>query len=75
LVLRVSEDEGDTWPAEILVHDKAAAYSDVAVLPDGTVLVLFENGSDVGRPYQRISLARIATNVEAVGSEPQATGR
>ncbi|MGM0488877.1 MAG: sialidase family protein [Planctomycetota bacterium] len=59
LVLRISEDEGKTWPGEFVVHESAAAYSDVAVAPDGTVLVLFENGTKVGRPYQRISCARI----------------
>jgi sialidase-1 len=59
LVLRVSEDEGETWHREIVVHEKAAAYSDVAVLPDGTVLVIFENGDAIGRPYQRVSVARV----------------
>ena len=60
LTLRISPDQGQTWPREILIHDKAAAYSDVAVLPDRTVLVLFENGDRIGDCYQRISLARIA---------------
>jgi sialidase-1 len=59
LVLRVSQDEGRTWPREIVVHQQAAAYSDVAVLPDGTALVIFENGDAAGRPYQRVSCARI----------------
>ena len=58
MVLRVSNDEGKTWPHEIVIHRGAAAYSDVAVLPDGTVLVVFENG-DADNPYQRISLARL----------------
>jgi sialidase-1 len=59
LVLRISEDQGKTWPREIVIHDSAAAYSDAAVLTDGTVLVLFENGDTIGNPYQRISLATI----------------
>ncbi len=62
LVLRISRDEGKTWHDEIVIHDKAAAYSDVTVLPDRTVLVLFENGDRIGEPYQRISLARLRAN-------------
>jgi sialidase-1 len=68
LVLRISEDEGKTWLREILIHGGPAAYSDVAVLPDGTVLVLFENGTAVGSPYQRISFARVASKI---AREPQ----
>lgn len=64
LVLRISEDEGETWPRDIVVHEKAAAYSDVAILPDGTALVIFENGDTVGRPYQRISIARVSLGGE-----------
>jgi len=59
LVLRISADEGQTWPGEIVVHEAAAAYSDVAVLPDGTALVIFENGDVIGKPYQRVSVARV----------------
>jgi len=59
LVLRTSRDEAETWPGTTVIHERAAAYSDAAVLPDGAVLVLFENGDTIGRPYQRISLARV----------------
>jgi len=59
MCLRISKDEGRTWPQEIQVHAGAAAYSDVAILGDGTALVLFENGDRIGDCYQRISLSRI----------------
>ena len=49
MMLRISTDEGETWPREIEVNSLASAYSDVAVLADGTVLVLFENGQR-GKP-------------------------
>lgn len=67
LTLRLSEDEGATWPREIVVHEQAAAYSDVAVLPDAAALVVFENGDKIGRPYQRISIARVSLNRHASG--------
>lgn len=59
LTLRLSNDEGATWPREILIHKMAAAYSDVAIGSGATALVIFENGDRIGHPYQRISLARI----------------
>jgi sialidase-1 len=59
LVLRTSQDEGKTWDDGLVIFEKASAYSDIAVLEDGTVLVVFENGDKIGQPYQRVSLARI----------------
>jgi sialidase-1 len=55
LTLRGSHDDGRTWPLELLVHPGGSAYSDLAVLPDGTVLVLFERDG-----YRTIGLATIA---------------
>jgi sialidase-1 len=42
LTLRGSRDDGTTWPLEHLVHPGGSAYSDLAVLPDGRVAVLYE---------------------------------
>jgi sialidase-1 len=47
LTLRVSSDEGKTWPiARRLTTDPDvyAGYSDLAVLPDGTILCVYEYG-------------------------------
>ena len=47
LTLRVSDDEGLTWPvARRLTNDPDvyAGYSDMAVLPDGTILCIYEYG-------------------------------
>jgi sialidase-1 len=57
LTLRVSYDEGVSWPVGKVIHDGPAAYSCLTVLPDGTIGCLFENGSK--NPYERISLARL----------------
>jgi len=56
LVVRVSYDEGQTFSNERLIWDKYAAYSDLAILPDKTVGVLWERG--VERGYQFITLTR-----------------
>jgi len=40
--LRGSYDEGKTWPWKQLYYQGGSGYSDVAVLPDGRVAVIFE---------------------------------
>lgn len=42
LVLRGSTDEGKTWPLAKTIHAGPAAYSHIAVLPDGTIAILYE---------------------------------
>jgi sialidase-1 len=57
MTLRRSEDDGQTWPAARLVYDGAAGYSQLGVLSDGTILVLFETGRFDLR--ESITLARV----------------
>ena len=45
LVVRTSYDEGQTFPSERLISDEPAAYSDLTVLKDKTVGVLWERGN------------------------------
>lgn len=56
LNVRLSLDEAETWCAARVLHEGPAAYSCLAVLPDGTVLCLYERGEK--HPYERITLAR-----------------
>ncbi|MBM4067604.1 MAG: exo-alpha-sialidase [Planctomycetes bacterium] len=42
LTIRLSHDDGKTWPESMLIHEGAAAYSCLATLPDGRIGVLFE---------------------------------
>ncbi|HWI58408.1 MAG TPA: sialidase family protein, partial [Bacillota bacterium] len=56
LTVRLSEDEGATWPVGRTLHAGPAAYSSLAVLPDRTIACLYESGE--ANPYQRIVLAR-----------------
>ncbi len=56
LVVRVSYDEGKTFPVERPISDKHAAYSDLTILKDKTVGVLWERGVEQG--YQFITLTR-----------------
>lgn len=42
LMLRMSYDDGKTWPDARIIFPFTTAYSDIAVLPDGRIGVLFE---------------------------------
>ena len=44
LTVRVSYDEGMTWPVARVLHDGPAVYSTLTVLPDRSIGVLFERG-------------------------------
>ncbi|MEM7017809.1 MAG: sialidase family protein [Pseudomonadota bacterium] len=42
LTVRLSEDDCQTWPTSQILEAGPAGYSDLAVLPDGTLLCLYE---------------------------------
>lgn len=47
LVIKLSRDDGRTWPVSKVLDPGKAAYSDLAVLPDGAVLCLYEADQDI----------------------------
>ena len=56
MTVRMSHDECRTWSAGRLLYGGPAAYSDLAVLADQTILCLYERGAD--SPYGMLTLAR-----------------
>jgi len=56
LTIRMSRDEGKTWPVAKVWHKGPSAYSDLVVLPDGTFGCLYEAGEDRG--YETIRFVR-----------------
>lgn len=42
--IRVSLDEGATWPYKRKIDDRPAAYSCMTILPDGDIGILYETG-------------------------------
>lgn len=58
MTVRLSDDGGKTWPVARVVHAGPAAYSCLAVLPDGSIACLYERGE--AHPYERITFARFA---------------
>ena len=54
LTIKASYDDGRTWPVSRLLQPGPSAYSDLAVLPDGTVLCFYESGHPMSaRKYNR----------------------
>jgi sialidase-1 len=64
LSIKLSYDEGKTWPVNKSLEPGYSAYSDLAVLPDGTILCLYERGRDAdgekkkSTSYAYLTLAR-----------------
>lgn len=53
MTVRLSYDEGKTWPVQKLLYEGSSAYSDLVALEDGTIGCLYEADD-----YGRISFAR-----------------
>ena len=56
LTVRASFDEAQSWPASRLLDPRPSAYSCLAVLPDGTVGILYEAGRKSA--YENLVFAR-----------------
>jgi sialidase-1 len=56
LTVRMSLDGGKTWPIHRLLHEGPAAYSCLAVLPDGSMGCLYEAGEK--HAYETIRFVR-----------------
>jgi len=57
LVVRISYDEGRTWPVERMIYVGPSAYSDLTILKDRSVGLLWERGLAHG--YQFITFTRL----------------
>lgn len=52
MTLRMSDDDGKTWPKSYAVHSGPSAYSDIVMVSDSEVGILYEAGQS--RPYESI---------------------
>ncbi len=70
LTVRMSEDEGATWPFARRIEDGFSGYSDLAVAKDGRILCFYERGSTDGTNIYktgRLTVARIDPEWLAAG--------
>ena len=66
LTLKLSGDDGATWPVSRTLEAGPSAYSDLAAGPDGTIYCFYERGEK--GPYERLTLARF--NLEWLTAAP-----
>jgi sialidase-1 len=68
MTVRLSYDEGKTWPAARLLYGGPAAYSCLTLLPDGMIGCLYESGRK--NPYESLTFVRFSLEWLADGKEP-----
>ncbi len=73
MTVRLSRDDGETWSGAKLLHAGPAAYSCLAVLPDGRILCLYECGDKT--PYETISLASFTLEQKPAAKQPKDKGK
>lgn len=56
--VKISRDEGATWPVNKLLEDGPSAYSDIAVTSQGTILCFYGAGSKLSFSGSALRLAR-----------------
>lgn len=52
MTVRLSHDDGRTWPVSRILHDGPAAYSNLAVLENGEIACFYEGGEK--NPYENM---------------------
>ncbi len=59
MTVKMSFDEGETWPVARELHAGFSAYSSLVMIPDGSIGCLYESGGKVKTErYQKITFAR-----------------
>lgn len=72
LTLRLSQDDGRTWPHSRVLNEGLAGYSDMAVTTDGKILCVFENGE---KDYcEKISVVQVDREWLLAGKDAQQEG-
>lgn len=65
MTVRVSYDEGASWPVSRLVYTPSAAYSSLARLANGDIGLLFEKDNYGAIDFVRISIPEATNNTDA----------
>ncbi len=60
VTVKLSEDEGQTWPHQRVIEPGFSGYSDLAALPDGTILCFYERGTTDGVNHYRTGQLTVA---------------
>jgi len=69
LAIKLSHDDGKTWPRSKVVDAGVAGYSDLAAGPDGTIYCLYERGGVGNQSTQTSFLTLVRLNREWLTSD------
>jgi sialidase-1 len=69
MTVRFSADDGRTWSGGLVLHQGPAAYSCLAILPNGKIGCLYERGDRA--PYETLTFARFDAADLNAGSQPE----
>ena len=69
LSVRLSLDDAKTWPVVKTIESGKSGYCDLAVLPDGTILCLYERGSLDNNDFRTRWLTLARFNLDWVTKE------
>jgi sialidase-1 len=75
MTVRLSYDEGKTWPVSKLIHPGPSAYSNLAVAQDGTILCFFEGGQAHRREWIRLARFNLEWLTEGKDALPSPRSR
>jgi sialidase-1 len=73
LTVRVSKDDGKTWPIARQVHAGPAGYSSIAVLPDGNLGCFYEAGIGDGGDSDEIMYFKVISMESLLNDEAKKT--
>jgi sialidase-1 len=73
LTVRLSYDEGTTWPVKRAIEPGSSGYSDLAVLPDGTILCYYETGAGEPGTFPNHALVLARFNLEWLTAKSDGT--
>lgn len=71
MTVRLSYDEGATWPVAKVIDAGPSAYSDLVVEADGDIGLLYERGNAGGIVYAGFSLAWLTDGQDTFGEDEQ----
>jgi sialidase-1 len=58
MTVRLSYDNGRTWPVSKVLHDGPAAYSCLAILANSEIAYFYERGEN--NPYESITFEKFS---------------
>jgi sialidase-1 len=67
LTVRISYDEGKTWPVERMLNEGLSGYSCLTVLPDMSIACLYERGDKIY--CEKLTFARFPLDWLTVGTD------